>query len=150
MVGRPTVVRATVKGLKNARLEQRTPAGWQVVAERPGPGELAYTAKLDRTTSFRLSAGKTVGPVLKVPAGPLVTARSGPAGIEGTVAPFTAGVAVQVQRLEGTLWLPAGSGTVDDAGEFHVELDTGPGTYRVRIAPAGGLAQALSAVVKIG
>ncbi len=64
--------------------------------------------------------------------------------------PAREGASVQVQRLEGEDWRPAGQATVDASGGFLAELELASGSYRVRAAPAGGLAEGLSATIRAG
>jgi stage II sporulation protein D len=148
--GNTVTLRAGAKGIKNAVLAQRVGGLWTQVAARPAGGAFAFKAKLLAPTSFRLSAGVAAGPVLKVPVAPLVRISRQEGALGGTVTPASPGAAVQVQLLEGNGWLPAGEAVLDALGAFRTEPELIPGTYRVRVAPAAGFAEGLSAQLRIG
>jgi stage II sporulation protein D len=149
--GRAVVVSGEVKGAKGVVLSQRIDGIWtqvQVLAKQAA-GAFTFKTKLLGPTSFRLAAGKLNGPVLKVPVGPFVRVTREPAALAGTVSPPTPGAAVEVQRLEGEVWTPAGQAFVDETGRFRAELELPPGAYRARVAPAAGYAAGVSATLRI-
>ena len=116
-----------------------------------GPAtKITGKAALAVATTYRLLAGATVATVITIPVAPRVTARLTPGGIAGEVTPPRDGARVQVQRLEGATWLPAGEAVADAAGAFATELELLPGSYRVRVAPGGGLVQGLSPTINAG
>ncbi|MBA2461789.1 MAG: SpoIID/LytB domain-containing protein [Actinobacteria bacterium] len=147
--GRAVVLSGEVKGAKGLVLSQRSEGGWKQVLERPVGGAFTFKTKLLAPTSFRLAAGTLNGPVLKVPVAPLVRVTREAAALAGVVSPATPGAAVEVQRLEGETWIPAGQSVVDEAGGFRLELDLPPGSYRARVAPAAGFAAGISATLRI-
>jgi hypothetical protein len=65
-------------------------------------------------------------------------------GLRGTVRPAVLDRQVQVQVQTGPRWLTVATVPVDAAGAFSAGA-LGPGTYRARYAPGGGLAPGLSA-----
>ena len=72
--GKLLSVTGKAAGVKGAVLSQRIDGVWTQVA---GPGAtLAFKVKLLAPASFRISAGKLVSAVLKVPVAPVVTARA--------------------------------------------------------------------------
>ena len=148
LYGRAVALRADAKGVRNAVLAQRVDGVWSQVAGRPSGGAFAFSAKLSAPTSFRLSAGAIVGPIMKVPIAPLVRISPLDGGLAGTVLPATPGAVVEVQQLDGVEWLPAGEAMLDEVGAFTAGLE--PGTYRARIAPAAGFAEGLSPQLRIG
>nr|MBA2296588.1 hypothetical protein [Actinomycetota bacterium] len=148
LYGRAVALRADAKGVRNAVLAQRVDGVWSQVAGRPSGGAFAFSAKLSAPTSFRLSAGAIVGPIMKVPVAPLVRISPLDGGLAGTVLPATPGAVVEVQQLDGVEWLPAGEAMLDEVGAFTAGLE--PGTYRARIAPAAGFAEGLSPQLRIG
>jgi hypothetical protein len=69
--------------------------------------------------------------------------------LSGRVAPPVAAKLVQVQRLEGEQWLTVADAIADETGSYRAELELTAGSYRVRVSPAGGYAQGLSAAIRI-
>ena len=140
---RPLTVTGTASGVKGAVLSQLVGGAW-----KPLPG-LTAKLRLQAPASFRLTAGKVAGPVLKVPLAPLVKAVAGSGAIQGSDLPVRPGAAVEAQVLESAVWATVGEGTLDEAGAFAVPLDLAPGTYRIRVAPAAGLAEGLSPSLRV-
>ena len=133
-------------GGTNVTLQMRLDGAWETVA---GPGKkVSANVRLDWPTTLRLLAGKSVARVVAIPVAPRIAAKRVATGITGTVTPARGGATVQVQRLEGDDWLPAGQAVIDTTGAFLAELELTPGTYRVRTAPAAGFAQGLSASIR--
>ena len=97
-----------------------------------------------RPDEFRLAAGALTGPTLTLPVAPRVRVSREPAALAGTVVPPAPGAAVDVQRLEGESWTSAGRALVDEPGPSVRSSRSPPGTYRARVAPAGGYAAGLS------
>jgi stage II sporulation protein D len=149
MFGRSLLLRGEGRGVKTLVLMQREGGIWQDVLARPAGGAFTYKVKLRGPASFRLRAGSLVGPVLKVPVAPIVRVVREPAALSGTVSPPTPGAAVELQRLEGETWLPAGTAAVDETGRFRAELELSPGSYRALVAPAAGYAAGISATLRI-
>ncbi len=147
--GRPVVLRGEARRLKEVVLSQRAGGMWQDVLSRPAGGAFAYKVKLLSPTTFRLAAGRLAGPALKVPVAPLVRVARERAALSGTVRPAAPGSAVEVQRLDGEAWLPAGEAIVDETGAFRAELELPPGSYRAFVAPAAGYAAGISATLRI-
>ena len=147
--GRTLLLRAEGRGVKALVLAQRVGGVWQDVLVRPTAGVFTFKVKLQAPTSFRLRSGTLVGPVLKVPVAPLVRVVREPAALSGTVSPPTPGAAVELQRLEGEAWLPAGTAVVDETGRFRAELELLRGSYRAIVAPAAGYAAGISATLRI-
>lgn len=135
--GKLLTVTGTAHGIKGAVLSQRIAGVWQ-----PLPG-LSAKMKPLAPTSFRISAGKVAGPVLKIPVAPLVRLGAAARTLSGTVKPLSAGTAVEVQQLLDGNWSTVLAATSDEAGRFAaVVLE--PGVYRARTAPAEGFAEGLS------
>jgi hypothetical protein len=72
-----------------------------------------------------------------------------PGAIAGTVRPAAPGATVELQRLEGEVWLPVADGLLDEKSAFRIELPLLPGSYRARVAPAAGFAEGLSGTIRI-
>jgi len=140
---RPLTVTGTATGVKGAVLAQLVGGVWN-----PLPA-LTAKVKLQAPGTFRLTAGAIAGPVLKVPLQPLVRASAGSGSIQGSVLPVRPGAAVEAQVLEGEIWVTVAEGALDAAGTFAVPLELAPGTYRIRVAPAAGLAEGLSPTLRL-
>ena len=132
----------------NVTAQMRLDGVWETLG-RPGK-KVSASVTLEGPTSFRLLAGKSVARIFAIPVAPRIAAKRVATGITGKVTPARDGASVQVQRLEGEDWRPAGKATVDASGGFLAELELAPGSYRVRVAPAGGLAEGLSATIRAG
>lgn len=138
--GKPITITGKAAGVKGAVLSQRIDGVWTPLAS------LTVKVKLLAPTSFRLTAGKLAGPVLAVPVAPLVTARVAPQTVMGTVKPLAPGTSVQLQLDSGGVWSTSAETTLGPAGEYTLTAAE-PGTYRVRVAPAQGFAEGLSAQI---
>jgi stage II sporulation protein D len=145
--GRPVTVTGSARGLKGAVLSERVEGVWKPVG-KPGT---AFTVrrKVRAPATFRLSAGKVTGPVLKVPVAPVVTAKLVAGTVRGVVRPSTPGTTVELQLDSERGWWTMVQTTTGAAGEYSFNPSTKPGTYRVRVAPASGLAQGLSAPIEL-
>jgi stage II sporulation protein D len=140
--GKQVVLTGKATGAKNPVLSRLVNGAWQ-----PLPA-LTAKVKLQASTSFRLSAGAVAGPVLKVPVAPLVSARLDGGAVTGTVRPLPPGTVVELQ-LEGDAgWSTLAETTTGPAGEYALSL-VEPGDYRVRVAPARGLVEGLSATIRV-
>jgi stage II sporulation protein D len=132
-------------GVKGAMLQQRVAGAWTKVG---GPA-LKAKVKLLAPASFRISAGKLAGSVLKVPVAPLLTARpSGPLTVAGTVKPLAPGATVELQLESEGSWATVGTTTTGVEGEYSLVADQ-PGRYRARIAPVQGFAEGLSGQIEL-
>ena len=140
--GKAVAVTGKATGIKNAVLSQLVDGAW-----KPLPA-LAAKVKLQASTSFRLSAGAIAGPVLKVPVAPLVTARLGAQEVTGTVRPLTPGLVVELQLESETGWSTMAETTTGAEGEYALPI-VEPGAYRIRVAPARGLVEGLSATIRV-
>jgi stage II sporulation protein D len=142
LYGKPLTIVGKAKNLRGVVIEQRVEGIWKRVA---GPA-VAPSAKLKLSapTTFRIAAGKLVGPVLKVPVAPRVTARAdGALTVSGSVTPLEPGTAVELQ-VEGQLGWSTTARTVTAAdGSYTLALPE-PGRYRARVAPSQGFAEGLS------
>ncbi|MGH3071691.1 MAG: SpoIID/LytB domain-containing protein [Gaiellaceae bacterium] len=144
LYGRAVAISGKAQGVKGAVLQQRVDGIWTVV----GSG-LKAKPKLLAPASFRILAGTLAGPVLKVPVAPVVSARRGaPLTVSGTVKPLAPGTVVQLQLGTELTWRTVAQTTTGAEGEYTVTAPE-PGSYRVRVAPAGGFAQGLSAQIDL-
>ena len=98
----------------------------------------------------RITAGKLVGPTLRIPIAPLVTAKAaGPLTLSGTVRPLAPGSVVELQVEQvADVWAAVAEAMVGADGSFTAAVPE-PGTYRARVAAAGGFAQGLSGRVVV-
>ena len=136
--GKQVMITGRATGVKGAVLAQQVDGVWT-----PLPS-LTAKVKLLAPASFRLTAGKLAGPVLKVPVAPLVTARNQAGTIRGTVKPLDPGTSVELQLESDRGWWTTAQTTTGQAGEYSITL-TEPGVYRARVAPAQGFAEGVSA-----
>jgi stage II sporulation protein D len=140
--GRSLVLTGRAANAKGAVIERRVGTAWQPVS-RPGIAPRA-TAKLLAPASFRLTAGTLVGPVLKVPVAPVVTARArGARTVTGAVRPLEPGTTVELQLDSERGWWTMAKTTTGPDGGYTLALPE-PGRYRARVAPVQGFAEGLS------
>jgi hypothetical protein len=145
--GKPVTLAGRAQGVKGVELQQRVAGVWQTVA-KPG-ATFSRLVRPTAPTSFRLTAGKVAGPVLKVPVAPLVRTARAPGAITGTVRPPTPGATVELQRLDGDLWVPVADASLDERSAFRIPFVLEPGSYRARVAPAAGFAEGLSGTIRV-
>jgi stage II sporulation protein D len=132
----------TARSVGAATLETRPVGGvWQTVTTL-APGTTGAFRKIVRprvTTDYRLAAGSVRAAVARVPVAPRVVASIDGASASGEIRPVVAGAAVQLQRQDGAKWATVASGVTDSAGAFSISAAAPAGSYRVRVAPGGGL-----------
>ena len=141
--GRPVTLTGKAVGIKGAVLEQRVDGAWK----RLGTAGAQPSAKLTLATPgvVRITAGTFVGPTLRIPLAPHVTAKAaGALTLSGRVRPLAPGSAVELQVEQAAdVWATVAEATTGADGSFTASLPE-PGTYRARVAPTGGFAQGLS------
>ena len=140
--GKPLTVTGKAVGIKGAVLSQRVAGVWQ-----PLPG-LSARVKLLAPSSFRISAGKVSGPVLKVPVAPLVQLGAAARSLSGTVKPLAPGTTVELQLRSDVGWATVVEATSDQEGRFAAAVPE-PGVYRARTAPGEGFAEGLSGPLEV-
>ena len=140
--GKALTITGKAQGAKGAVLSQRIDGAWQ---QLPG---LSAKVKLLAPVSFRISAGKLAGPVLKIPVAPLVTARAATGTVTGKVKPLDPGTTVELQADGERGWRTMAQTTTGPDGEYALAV-TEPGLYRVRVAPGRGFVQGLSAQIVV-
>jgi stage II sporulation protein D len=140
--GKAMTVTGKAQGIKGAVLSQRIDGVWQ-----PLP-VLSAKVKLLAPASFRISAGKVAGPVLKVPVAPLVRLGAAARSLSGTVKPPTAGTAVELQQFLDGSWSTVLQATSDAEGRFGAVVPES-GVYRARTAPTQGFAEGLSGQLEV-
>ena len=142
--GKAVTLTGKAKGVQGAALQQRVDGAWKQIA---GPA-LKAKVKLLQPASFRITAGKLAGSVLKVPVAPRVTARAAAQAVSGTVVPLDPGATVELQQDSERGWFTTVQTTTGAEGDY-VLTATEPGTYRVRVAPAQGFAEGLSGEIEL-
>jgi len=140
--GKELTVTGKAQAIKGAVLSQRIDGVWQQLLG------LSAKVKLLAPASFRISAGKLVGPVLKIPVAPLVIARLEPQTVRGIVKPFGPGTNVELQLDSERGWWTMAQTTTGPEGEYALAAPR-PGTYRVRVAPSQGFVEGLSAQIVV-
>ena len=154
--GQAVALKGVARGLgANVRLEQRASGAVWEPAARVTPasgGAIQVVVKPSASTDYRLATSATIfGPPIRVSVAPRIRLQpvTDPATLRGLVRPVVPGVRVDVQRLVGASWRPAGSGTLDVSGAFEVSVDLTPGTYRARVGPGRGLVPGVSPVLRV-
>jgi stage II sporulation protein D len=142
LYGKTLTVTGKAQGIKGAVLSERVDGAWQ-----PLPA-LSAKVKLLAPASFRISAGKLAGPVLKVPVAPLVRLGAAARSLSGTVKPLASGTTVELQQMLGGDWSTVTQATSDGEGRFAAAVPE-PGVYRARVAPAQGFAEGLSGPLEV-
>jgi stage II sporulation protein D len=147
LYNRSLTVTGKATGVKGAVLSQRIDGVWTKVA---GPGAtLTLKTKLLAPASFRITAGKVTGPVLKVPVAPVVAARADATStVSGIVKPLDPGATVELQVDSERGWWTMAETTTGPNGEYTL-VPPEPGLYRVRVAPAQGFAEGLSGQIEL-
>ena len=141
--GKPLAVTGKAVGLKGAVLSQRVDGVWR---QLPG---LSTKVKLLTSSSFRISAGKVSGPVLKVPVAPAVSLRTnGALTVSGLVKPLDPGTTVELQLESERGWSTTAQTTTGPDGSYTLALPE-PGRYRARVAPVQGFAEGLSVQIEL-
>ncbi len=142
LYGKALTVTGKATDIKGAVLSQRIDGAWQ---QLPG---LSAKVRLLAPTSFRISAGKAAGPVLKIPVAPLVRLGAAARSLSGAVKPLVAGRKVEIQQLSDGAWSTGLEVTSDKEGRFAAVV-TNAGVYRARTAPAMGFSEGLSGPVEV-
>ncbi|HKU58263.1 MAG TPA: SpoIID/LytB domain-containing protein [Gaiellaceae bacterium] len=151
--GSPASLTGFARGsLSGVTLEARPLGGaWQPVGsvEAATDGSFDTAVTPDVTTQYRLAWGNVRVGLAKVSVAPLVTASVTADGITGTLQPVLAGVEVDLQVESGTVWATVASTLTDSTGAWSFAGTLEPGAYRVRCAPANGLAAGVSTAVQV-
>ena len=140
------------RGIGDVILEGRVKGGsWETVASvRPdAAGAFTVLVQPSSTTEYRLAAGDIRAALITVPVQPVVTAAVAAGAVQGTVRPALPGTAVQLQRQTGATWSTVATATTDGGGAFALATSLGPGSYRVRFAPGGGLSPGVSPMLAV-
>ena len=123
-------------GLGRAKLQRRIGAGrWKTLASVDGTDHVTVEPQSD--TLYRLSAGKTTGPVVAIGVAPTVTLD--PVAVRelaGVVEPVSRGPVTVSRRVAGG-WKVVAHPQIDPQGHFSAPLLLRRGTYRVEIASDG-------------
>ncbi len=146
--GKALALTGKATNVKGAVIEQRVEGAWTRVAG-PGLAPALKVKKLTAPATYRISAGKLAGPVLKVPVAPVVTLRAdGAQTVAGAVRPLDPGTTVELQ-LEGERgWSTTARTTTGPNGSYTLALPE-PGRYRARVAPVQGFAEGLSVQIDL-
>jgi len=140
--GTSVTVTGAAAGVKGAVLSQRLEGGWQQVGK--AQPKLSARVKLLAPATFRISAGKLLGPVLKVPVAPALTTRvTAPLTVSGAVKPHEPGATVELQLDSERGWFTTARTATGAGGAYSLTVRE-PGVYRVRVPPAQGFAEGLS------
>jgi len=142
------------RGLTQAVLQQRDANGWREVgAVKPDKtGLVSVVVKPTITTQYRLTSGKVVSALVRVPVASLVRispART-PDQLRGYVRPATlAGARVLIQRQQGPGWATVAETAVDAEGSFLAKLQLTSGVYRAWVASGRGFFAGTSPVLQV-
>jgi stage II sporulation protein D len=131
-----------VRGLGRARLQELTPAGWQVVraVHVSDRGTFAVYLRAFRSTQLRLAYNGIAGGAVSLDVAPRVTLQAQGSTLRVRVSPR---LPLHVQRLRNSRWQQVGSST----GVFDRRV--GPGSYRVSVPASAGYVPAVSTAVTI-
>ena len=141
------------RGVTDATLQQRTPAGWEVAARVPSTrtGAVTLPVKPTATTQYRLASGKAAAAAVRVPVAALVRLYAPQAQTElrGYMRPILPGTAVAIQREQGSAWPTVARATVAADGTFTAKLQLVDGTYRAQAAPGHGLVTGTTPILQV-
>jgi SpoIID/LytB domain protein len=141
------------RGVPDATLQQRTPAGWEVAARVPSTrtGAVTLPVKPTTTTQYRLASGKVAAAAVRVPVAALLRlyAPQTPDELRGYMRPVLSGTAVVIQRQQGTAWPTVGRATVAADGTFTAKLQLVNGTYRAQSTPGHGLVTGTTPILQV-
>jgi stage II sporulation protein D len=141
------------RGVADALLQQRTPAGWEDVAHVPSTrsGAVTLPVKPTATTQYRLASGKVSAAPVRVPVAALVRLYPPETQDElrGYLRPVLPGTAVLIQRQSGTAWPTVARATVAADGTFTAKLRLVDGTYRAQSTPGHGLVTGTTPILQV-
>ncbi len=132
-------------------------ATWAPVGalERGSDGAVSRSVQPTKMTRYRIEGsgtpGQVVSQVLLVRVAPRVrlTRPAEPGVLTGTVRPRLPGALVRIERQRGSGWALVDEVIADRAGAFRAEIDLISGTYRARVAAAGGYVEGISPVLAV-
>jgi stage II sporulation protein D len=141
------------RGVTDAALQQRTPAGWEDVAHVPSTrtGAVTLPVKPTSTTQYRLASGKVAAAAVRVPVAALL--RLYPPDtqdeLRGYMRPLLPGTAVAIQRQNGSTWATVAHATIAADGTFAAKLQLVDGTYRAQVTPGHGLVTGTTPILQV-
>jgi SpoIID/LytB domain protein len=141
------------RGVSDATLQQRTPAGWEIAArvQSTRTGALTLPVKPTATTQYRLASGKVAAAAVRVPVAALARlyAPQTQTALRGYMRPMLPGTPVAIQRQQGTAWATVGRATVAADGTFTAKLQLVDGTYRAQVTPGHGLVTGTTPILQV-
>jgi len=133
-------------------LESRRPGGAWHAAPLPsagGDGDRWLLVRPVRTTEYRLAAGSVSTTPVRIAVSPRVVVARDRHQLSGSVRPALGGLRVAIQRRLAGSWLTIRRARLREAGDFSLDRDLPPGTYRATIEPTSGLAAAFSSPIRV-
>jgi stage II sporulation protein D len=140
------------RGADTVSLESKTagldwaPAGDLIL---DSSGAFSTVVKPQAATQYRLAWGDVRAGLARIAVAPRVDAQVTASGAQGSIKPAVAGAAVELQQQVGATWTTVSSTATDAAGAWSFTGALTAGTYRVRCAPAHGLAPGVSSALLV-
>jgi stage II sporulation protein D len=150
--GKPLALRGIARGLPAPVIQRHEGGTWrQVAIVRPrGDGTFVAHVPVEPGAVYRVAAGRTAGPQVRVAVAPQVRLTASARTVRGTVRPPLPRASVEIQRRTQAGWRTVTAARVDAAGAFAPPLDLSDGDYRALVEPGGALVPGASAAVRVG
>jgi hypothetical protein len=150
LIGQRGSLTGIVRGVEGVALERKAYGGvWEPVGPVTAQPDGTFAIEVGKpkvSTLYRLVSSGATGVPARVGVAARVTLEPGARRKElrGRVRPQVEGASVEIQRLDGALWVTVAPTTTDAAGRFSAKVWR-PGTYRARVRVGGGIVPGLSA-----
>ena len=150
LIGQRGSLTGIVRGVEGVALERKAYGDvWEPVGPVAAQPDGTFTIEVGKpkvATLYRLVSPGVTGVPARVSVAARVTLEAGVRRRElrGRVRPQVEGAPVEIQRLDGALWVTVASTTTDTAGRFSAKVWRA-GTYRARVRLGGGIVPGLSA-----
>jgi stage II sporulation protein D len=150
--GRPLVLGGIARGFAGALVQRLDGSRWRTVAVAKKRRDGRFLARVRPLESglYRVAGAGIAAPGVRVEVAPRVEARAVEGAVLGRVRPVQAAPRVALQRLAGDDWITFARVPLDAAGDFRLDGELEPGSYRAAVAPAGELVAGASEPFRIG